>query len=68
MREWADKIERSPFEVHGLGLVYYRDLDPVEVVLSDPTQTAAGFYKYVDERIIDKFDRNKSQGLVGFGG
>jgi hypothetical protein len=55
--------------VHGLALVYYRDLSPVEVVMSDPTQVAAGFYKYVDERILDKFDRNKGQGgLVSLGG
>jgi len=69
LRAWAEKLETSPFEVHGLALVYYRELSPIEIVLSDPTQSAMGFYKYTDERILDKFDKNKNQGgLVGLGG
>ena len=68
LRSWAEKIETSPFEVHGLALVYYRELEPISVVLSDPTQTAMGFYKYTDERIIDKFSKDNGRGLVGLGG
>jgi hypothetical protein len=68
LRNWADKIQNSPFDVHGLALVYYRDLEPISVVLSDPTQSAMGFYKYTDERIIDKFSKDNGRGLVGLGG
>jgi hypothetical protein len=67
LRNWADKIQTSPFDVHGLALVYYRELEPISVVLSDPTQTAMGFYKYTDERIMDKFSKDNGRGLIGLG-
>ncbi len=66
LREWADKIEKLPFDISGFAFVGVRTSAAVEVLITDATLPDLEFYKYVYQKLLE--GSRAPQGFIGTGG